>query len=507
MSTAERKGIALAGAAFLAWSGAFVLASSFVALDGRRYFCLFDDAMISMRYAWNLTHGAGLVWNPGERVEGYTSLLMTLLMGVATGTLDKVRAVAVVQLLGALTALGVALAASRLSRLVYPGQPVALTVGVASLAYYPLAYWSVMGMETGLLALWVTGALSAALKYDRTRDARQLWTLAGALALAFLTRPDALLLGLPTIVYAASVSIRLGRPRAWLAAMAALTAVVVAHTAFRQLYYGQPLPNSFYLKLSGIPQAERLANGASFVVPFLSSHAPLLAGALYGCAADRRREMRLLAALPLVALAYQVWIGGDPWPYWRFLAPAMPALLILSAGTALTVAPRPWAVLAFVMAFLLADRPFLPELLFLVRPFQVMENESNVNVALAIDALTGPEASVGGCWSGAIPYYTGRRAVDFLGKSDARVARLPPDLSGSVSWARMRSVPGHNKYDLEYSIRQLRPTWVERFQWGRHDLRDWGRDHYESVDYRGRVLYLRKGAPEVRWRDAWRSSR
>jgi hypothetical protein len=26
--------------------------------------------MISMRYAWNVSHGSGLVWNPGERVEG-----------------------------------------------------------------------------------------------------------------------------------------------------------------------------------------------------------------------------------------------------------------------------------------------------------------------------------------------------------------------------------------------------------------------------------------------------
>src|SRR6187401_920414 len=37
-----------------------------------------DDALISLRYAQNLLHGNGLVWNPGERVEGYTNFLFVL---------------------------------------------------------------------------------------------------------------------------------------------------------------------------------------------------------------------------------------------------------------------------------------------------------------------------------------------------------------------------------------------------------------------------------------------
>src|ERR671920_1614834 len=88
------------GACFVAWASLFVYQSSLVGIDGRRYFALFDDAMISMRYAWNLSHGAGLVWNPGEYVEGYTNLLMTLLMSVPTLVLDKADAVLAIQILG-----------------------------------------------------------------------------------------------------------------------------------------------------------------------------------------------------------------------------------------------------------------------------------------------------------------------------------------------------------------------------------------------------------------------
>src|SRR5689334_14244881 len=39
-----------------------------------------DDAYISFRYAANLLDGYGLVWNPGERVEGYTNFLWLIIV-------------------------------------------------------------------------------------------------------------------------------------------------------------------------------------------------------------------------------------------------------------------------------------------------------------------------------------------------------------------------------------------------------------------------------------------
>src|SRR5918993_5755754 len=88
------------GACFVAWASLFIYMSSFVAIDGRRYFSLIDDAMISMRYAWNLSHGFGLVWNPGEYVEGYTNPLMTLIMSLPALVLNKADAVLAVQISG-----------------------------------------------------------------------------------------------------------------------------------------------------------------------------------------------------------------------------------------------------------------------------------------------------------------------------------------------------------------------------------------------------------------------
>src|ERR671933_1076881 len=69
-------------AAYLPYALLFILRTSFT-INGERYFVLFDDEMVSMRYARNLARGYGLVWNPGgERVEGYTNLLWVLYMAL-----------------------------------------------------------------------------------------------------------------------------------------------------------------------------------------------------------------------------------------------------------------------------------------------------------------------------------------------------------------------------------------------------------------------------------------
>jgi len=113
----RREKLIIAGVSlgFLIWGSLIIYRSSFIGIDGRRYFSLFDDAMVSMRYAWNLSHGLGLVWNPGERVEGYTNLLMTLLMAVPTLIFDKATAVLSMQITGLGFMLGIGFLSMRIA--------------------------------------------------------------------------------------------------------------------------------------------------------------------------------------------------------------------------------------------------------------------------------------------------------------------------------------------------------------------------------------------------------
>ncbi len=191
---------ALLGVLYVDWAVPFMLESSIVAIDGRRYFGLFDDAMISMRYAWNLSHGHGLVWNPGERIEGFTNLLWTLVMSVFTGLMDKVTAVLAVQLLGMLIVLACGLLAWKLARAVTADLPhcdgliIGAAVAILTLLYYPLSYWTLTGMETGLLTLLLISALLALERYVRGRTGAAGLLVGLFLGLAYLTREDAAML-------------------------------------------------------------------------------------------------------------------------------------------------------------------------------------------------------------------------------------------------------------------------------------------------------------------------
>src|SRR5215217_3911343 len=186
------------GACFVAWASLFIYYSSFVGIDGRRYFCLIDDAMISMRYAWNLSHGLGLVWNPGEYVEGYTNFLMTLVMSPATLVFDKATTVLAIQILGIVFTLVNAYMLMAIAEHLASGQEphrqlFRVLAFFCALSYYPLIYWSLMGMETGLLAVLLSLSILSALRYTRDHRPAQGMLLSVSLGLAFLTRPDAMI--------------------------------------------------------------------------------------------------------------------------------------------------------------------------------------------------------------------------------------------------------------------------------------------------------------------------
>lgn len=525
-----RLAVAVLTVIFMVWAILFIRRSSFIALDQQRYYCLFDDAMISMRYGWNFAHGLGLVWNPGERVEGYTNFLMTVIMAIPTSLLDKKQAVLAVQVFGILCLLSSGWLTLQIAKSLSQHHPPRqqqlirlLSLGLVY-AYYPLAYWAIMGMETGLLTVLLLWATLSALQYEVELRPTYLWRMSIALGLAYLTRPDSALAALWIILYVMwSHRVSSLKQKTWREPFIALGLYglfILGMGVFRWLYYGELVPNTYILKMTGMPFDMRLANGWGFVQPYLQTHGWLYGVASLGllCPSNLRRKLFCLA-FPLMLLGYSIWVGGDPWPYWRFTAPGLPLLLVLVAEVCVYVWDKvktffqpshsrswlQWKWLAvvngpIVLLILLAlNSAFLPEAWFQKVPYQADGNRFNVNRSLALIYLTTPEATVGVFGAGVIPYFTGRPAVDFFGKSDPRIARLPPDLSRAVSWAGMFSVPGHNKYDLEYSIKFLQPTYIEAARTGRQDLTEWARDYYVEVTYKGVSLLLLRESPTVYW--------
>lgn len=477
---------------------------------------LADDAMISMRYGWHLAHGEGLVYNPGERVEGYTNLLWTLVMAAAIAAFGSRGGALAISLLGVVLCLACAAVAARLARALAaaagadPGAA-ATTASLLVLACFPLAHWAIYGMETTLLALLLCLAAERALQTESLRPPSPAGTgLGGLLALLVWTRADA---ALPAAVVVGFLLWRPRSRRAALVAAAACAAALAAHALFRLGYYGDVVPNTARLKLDGIPLAARLQAGAAFGGEFAASYGPaflvLLAGAWRG-----RRGAALAAALWAVAGLYLVWVGGDAFPHHRLVVLVLPitfaacaAELALAARALLERAarrgarpgsPAQLAVLLALPFVLWSQRPDWTRIALLDEPAAAVYASYNTHAYLDLSAVLGPQATLGVIQAGTLPYYGAHwRTVDFLGKVDPHVARLAPDLSGAENWFGSGTVPGHNKYDLRYSILERRPSYVQTAHWGTQALDLAGL--YVRGWRRGRGYLLRKDDPAVNW--------
>ena len=151
---------------FAVYAARFIERTSFV-IDGTRHYALFDDAMISMRYARNLAEGHGLVFNPGERVEGYTNFLWVLLAAVAIKLgLDPLLTTRIV---GVACALAVMFFCTRFVARSTSSSPILiLLVPLLLAANSAFALWSQAGLETMLFTFLVLVGLGEhALGLDR----------------------------------------------------------------------------------------------------------------------------------------------------------------------------------------------------------------------------------------------------------------------------------------------------------------------------------------------------
>lgn len=468
------------------WGGWFIYRTSFV-VEGKRYFCLFDDPMISMTYARNLVEGYGLNWARwGEPVEGFTHPLWLLLMIPVNALPIALRDRSLlIQILSLLTLGGTVVAVRRLvlDHFSSEGARHWLPAAVLTAFYYPLAYWTLMGMETGLQALLSILAVHLSLSAVHTGRDRHLalWLVCTA---AFLLRMDMLLL-----VVAVQLYLLLGgglRPpgrRSWLAGLAVFCGVSLAYGLFRWFYFHDLLPNTYYLKLTGVPLTVRLLRGLSVFTAFLHDHLSVLlpVGLGVGVLMPRNRRLILPAAVFALYCAYNVWVGGDSWEDVkvganRFFAFVMPLLFVLfnavlnealaawrkdSAGSP---AQRFAAAAATALALLLLNGLWLSsradenwqELTVTGRPPVVERHERVIGLLQSFQRVVRPGAVVASAWAGIPAYFTDYRMVDILGFNDRVVARMAPvaELNEENYWFYR---PGHVKWNEQRLLREQRP--------------------------------------------------
>jgi hypothetical protein len=508
--------------AYALYGWAFIQRTA-IDFNGQRIHALFDDAMISMQYGKNLAQGHGLVWNAGEKpVEGYSNPLWVLLMAgihlfpvAITQTSFYVKLLSLLFLI--LNVINIKLLADEFTEKKF----VPLLAAFLSAFYFSLNNWSLQGMEVGLQALILNSAMFFGVRSLKAkRFSPWPYVLFG---IGILLRMDTVAPALAVIAVTVYIDTKWRQQHlAWGLGVVGLT--LGGLTLFRVLYYGDWLPNTYYLKLGGVSLILRISIGLRRFWDFVwNSNWALFALPLSLPILDKRKTLWPLYAAFLGQVAYSVYVGGDAWEHVgganRFIAAVMPIFFVIFAITlgqlsSLVISflkPKDKLGHATVQVFLAVFGIFslisfnrllvqddIAKWTLREKPVFTESVERYALMGLALKEVTTEDAVIAVVTAGNIPYFSERTAVDLLGKNDPVIARGPAYINSSLfepgNWR-----PGHNKWNYAYSIGELKPDVVAQI---------WENTDAEAapylVDYQVYVIdgipyYFRKDSPNIIW--------
>jgi arabinofuranosyltransferase len=412
-----------------------------------------EDAYISFRYAQNLADGKGLVFNQGERVEGYTNFLWTILL--TAGLKAGLRPESISVTLGLFCTVISFLSLFGIYRNLF-GKSFLFPASLLALALnYTWACFSTSGMETCLLSALIVSSFYV-LSESELSDRREDWkcfVLGVLLVLALMTRPDAILACAVIFLF---LAFRVYHSRDFKPLVLFIIPFVIIYLPYffwRYRYYGHLLPNTFYAKSA---YEAYYKQGFTYLWEFAQRYslwllAPLILAAILKWKKinfPRGHLILAMAVFCVVHIAYVVWVGGD-FMEGRFFVPILPFLYLiceylirvllnrpLIVGLALMCLPltsvvdRPIIEARRIQNGIADERTWLPVVQLWYLEGQVFGKQLPQNALIATDAV------------GAFGYASRLPILDTLGLTDEIVAH---------NTLKARSRPGHEKFaSLEY---------------------------------------------------------
>ncbi len=374
--------------------------------------------------------------------------------------------------------------------------------------YLPLNTWGLQGTEVSVLTLTMT---LASLWTLAAWDARRFpWRVYVLLGVATWVRVD---MAVPFAMLAVFLFFadRAHRRVHALAAPSVLATFLAPQFLLRHWYYGEWLPNTYYLKMTGYPTILRVLHGLEIAARLLVKTGVWPFG-VFLFRQDRR--VRLLAWLWGGQVLYSVWVGGDAWEHYgganRYVAVAMPLLFVLLGATAIAfyrllarqkvrtaLVGCALTVLALLVSYDYTYGVGAWEEVLLLRPaLYAPLHRSEVEQALLLDAITVSGAQITVTAAGIVPYFAERQYIDILGKNDHYIARLPMDRKVSSEWK-----PGHMKWDHKYSVEQLKPDIVLKLWFQPQDVRPFLEAHYVQIWFPplGANVWMLRDSTHILW--------
>jgi len=415
---------------------------------------LIDDSFISFRYAKNLVEGHGLVYNIGERVEGYSNFLwvMLLALGLKLGFLPEIFFL----FLAVPIHLAVLVLTYLLSLKVTRSRSYSLIAMLLVGFNHSIGGFAASGMETPLQMLEFLSV--GYIIYTATCTSwniKRTLILSFILSLSLLTRPDSLILaGCSAIAWYHS-----NRDRKlidYIAFLAPFAIIVLPWLIWKYSFYGSLLPNSFNAKVRGL---SGVGFGLYYFYLFVIYYAlaPFIALVVWRWRSLYRADhgAAYIALFSLIWSLYVIWVGGD-FVEFRFMTPILPFVFIVVLRSQLEFINDRWIVMALTFALCLGTAnnfSFISKVFYTYRIERVEELSAHVyapdenweGIGKRLGELfDGTDVTLGIGAAGVIPYYAGLKSIDFMGLTDKNVPLIGETFS---------SMPGHRIIaPLEYMV-------------------------------------------------------
>lgn len=404
----------------------------------------FDDAYITYNYARNFAEGHGLVFNPGERVEGYSNFLYTLLMAAGiwlTGASNVYFFSTAVNLLFAVAAVFL------FYRYVKIDLGEDRAIFSTFLISFCLPIWRAIGsgLETPLTLFTVVAFWFVVERIANNEDSKDIplhWLISMYVLIVFsnLLRADGFIISGIAIIY---LVIR-GKIRAAFYCSICFIVSLAVYFLWRYHYYGFWLPNTYYAKVSG-PFLLRMRQGMTrlmFACWKTGLWVYLLLVFFTFLEDFQKRSYRLFKIqffyfFSACWVFYWVYIGGDHYDE-RFLVILFP--LGIYALVKFVDKNLPSKITVFLIALFLSIHliPIMGGIRKIIDPRLGYDCWIELGKFLK-EKYAGKTLAIDG--AGKVPYFSRLKTYDMLGINDVYIAHKKVDFF---------TEPGHDKYDPEY---------------------------------------------------------
>jgi arabinofuranosyltransferase len=423
---------------------------------------LSDDAFISYRYATNFVNGFGLVFNPGEKVEGYTNFLWVMISAMLIKfNIDPLSGTRIITIIFSfLTIFVTYLIATEIFKII----GLISCLSVALLAFNPgFVLWSYSGMETIFFTFLITSGNFFILKFIDEDKSKFLIVASIFFSISSLTRPEGIYFFVLNFLFLLidsflrkdwkSTSFEI---RKFILPVLIFLIIFGSYFIWRYTYYGFLFPNTFYAKTGFDNQ---IARGLYYCFKFyresLAMGLLLIFPAYLILKEFRNRKIQYMIFIISGFIFYIILIGGDNLLVQRFFIPIMPLIFtlimlgvnIFFTDFSITKSLRIIIVVLIISSslFVILDSRSFP-MYGVSRTLSHYENLKKAGIWLKENSNPGESVAVES--AGIIPYYSGLISFDRLGLSDLYISHKGKYDEGA-----------RDKNDEDYILWEKKPTY------------------------------------------------